>query len=503
MHWTRQGDWLLFASEIKSLLASGMVEARADLRGIMQVFTFFGLPGPVTCFEGVSAIVPGHALEARPGHTQPVRERTFWEISFPDHGDERRANDETLVDEFEDLLRQAISRRLRAASPVVAYSSGGLDSSLLISMAARLQGQPLDTFTFEIEHPTLRESGGADTLGRHLGKESTRVSCAPDDILGTFRPLVIAAEAPVIDASAAALFLLAEAVGGRDHKATLTGEGADEWQAGYPWFRIDKKLSYLNFLPGLALNRRAFLHYVQLVHDHRFRWDTIRRTEEVTAGHNAWLLAYHLMSTSRERFFSDAARQALGDYLPYEDLRLNTTAMRRWHPLNRSVYMGARVHLMGLHLNARGDRACMHASLQNRYPFLDEDLVDFLAELHPRYKMRGFQDKFLQRRVADRWLPKELFEGRKQLLHAPLDAFHQAAPSTLVRQLLSEESLRKSGYFDPAAVHAWHQRSRRMRRGYRRLFVEMQLVGVIATQLWHHAFLDSTIADVSSQHAAS
>lgn len=499
LHWTRCGEWLLFASEIKALLASGMVPAKADLRGIAQVFTFFGLPGPITCFDGVSSIVPGHYLEARPAAsaTAAIRDHVYWEIDFPDLGQEQDAASENqLVDQYEQLLAQAVQRRLRADVPVVAYSSGGLDSSMIVSLARRILGEPVDTFTFRIEHPTLRESSGAEILGRHLGRAPRMVNCRPADVIGTFPSLVRAAEAPVIDASAAALFRLAEAVHSEDYKVVLTGEGADEWQAGYPWFRIDKKLSYLDLIPGLALNRRGFWAYVRLLHSRQFRWSTLRRSEDAAAGHNAWLTVYNLMSVSKLRYFSPAMREALGDYLPYDDLQLNLDRMRRWHPLHRSLYMGARVHLMGLHLHARGDRSAMHASVEPRYPFLDEDLVAFLNGLHPRWKMRGLQDKYLQRRLADRLLPAELFQGRKRLLHAPLDAFHDVPPPPLVEQLLSDDSLRKAGYFDPQAVGKWRRRMHSMPKGYRRLFVEMGLVGVIATQLWHHAYIDSSLADL-------
>src|ERR1700726_4290365 len=86
LYWTRQGDWLLFASEIKGLLASGMVRAKPDLRGINHIFTFFALPGPVTCFEGVQMLPAGHFLRVQFGGAgQPahVSEHTYWEIDFP------------------------------------------------------------------------------------------------------------------------------------------------------------------------------------------------------------------------------------------------------------------------------------------------------------------------------------------------------------------------------------------------------------------------------------
>jgi asparagine synthase (glutamine-hydrolysing) len=155
------------------------------------------------------------------------------------------------------------------------------------------------------------------------------------------------------------------------------------------------------------------------------------------------------------------------------------------------------VHLAGLHLAARGDRAAGRSGVETRYPFLDRELFDFLAPLAPRFKMRGLTDKYLERKLAERWVPKSVLAGNKRLLHAPLDALHAAAPPAWMDQLLSAESLRKTGYFDPAAVANWRQRTRTMRHGFHRLFLEMGLVGVLSTQLWHHHFIDSTLADIS------
>src|SRR6202035_4954785 len=85
LYWTRQGELLLFASEIKALLASGLVPARPDVRGINHAFTFLALPGPVTCFEGIHCLLPGHYLRVRDGR---VEERVYWEVDFPDRGEE-------------------------------------------------------------------------------------------------------------------------------------------------------------------------------------------------------------------------------------------------------------------------------------------------------------------------------------------------------------------------------------------------------------------------------
>jgi asparagine synthase (glutamine-hydrolysing) len=139
----------------------------------------------------------------------------------------------------------------------------------------------------------------------------------------------------------------------------------------------------------------------------------------------------------------------------------------------------------------------MHSSVEVRYPFLDEDVFAFTARLNPRWKLRGFRDKHLLRLVAERWLPPDVARRHKVIFRAPLDSFHIDPEPPFVAQLLSEESLRRTGYFDVAAVRHWRKAFRQMRAGsLPRLSVEMGLAAVVATQLWHHLFIDGSLADL-------
>jgi asparagine synthase (glutamine-hydrolysing) len=507
LYWTRQGDWLLFASEIKGLLASGLVEARPDPRGINHAFTFFALPGPVTCFAGIQCLLPGHYLSlqlGRDGEEARISDHTYWEIDFPDRGQEEVGADATrLVSEFEAVMTHAVERRLRADVPVVSYLSGGVDSSLVVALATQIRAsngeRAIPTFTIRIKDPGLDETSEAALVARHIGAETVVVDCGRSEVLQTYPALIRAAEGPVLDTACAALLLLARAVHARGYKVALTGEGADEWLAGYPWYKVHKLLGMLDVLPGLPLSQLVRRAYLRLSGAPAFPWEKARRNVEAIGGPNAWMDIYGLVSTTKLRFFSADLWEQLGDHVPYEDLQLNLERARRWHPLNRSLYLGARVMLPGLLLSCKGDRVAMNSSVETRYPFLDEDVFALLARLHPRWKLRGLRDKYILRALAGRWLPSSIAWRRKAMFRAPLDGFHSVEDGlpNFVDQLLSEESLRKTGYFDAQAVLTWRKDFRALRRGsHQRTAVELGLVGVVATQLWHHLYLDSSLADL-------
>jgi asparagine synthase (glutamine-hydrolysing) len=301
----------------------------------------------------------------------------------------------------------------------------------------------------------------------------------------------------VIDTSCAALLMLARKVHQSGYKVALTGEGADEWMAGYPWYKVHRVLGMLDVIPGLPLGGLARRAYLKLTGAPKFAWDSVQRTINAIGGDSAWLNIYGLFGGAKTRFFSAGMWEQLGQHLPYEDLKLNVERARKWHPLNRSLYLGARVMLPGLLLASKGDRVAMNSSVETRYPFLDEEVFAFLAKLHPIWKMRGLRDKLILRYLASRWLPKSIAWRRKAMFRAPLDGFHATTMPTFVDQLLSPESLRKTGYFDVAAVQHWRSAFRAMRAGgTQRTMVEMGLVGVVATQLWHHTYIDGTLAEL-------
>jgi len=499
LHWSQRGDWLVFGSEIKALLASGEVTAAADPRGLDHMFTFFAMGARRTMFEGVNSLLPGHYLKIefrQDARRTEIRERRYWDFDFPDAGQEEDPEDSNkLIEDFEATFRRAVEIRLRADVPVVGYLSGGVDSAYVLANASKVRGSPVPSFTIQIPGKSLDEKDDALVTARHLGSQPTILRCDSKVITDAYPRLISAADCPVIDTSCAALWCLANEVHNQGYKVALTGEGSDEAFAGYVWFKM-RNLTYWLDIAG-SQSSDSFSRFIRKRAAPGTKLEDLRRIDETVGGAHAQMLLYHLVSQSRDRYFSADLKDRLGDKNAYEDLSLDLERMRRWSPLNQSLYFGYKVMLAGLLMNHKGDRIAMANSVETRYPFLDDDVIAFASRLHPRWKLRGLtRDKYLLRQAAARMLPKEVAFRPKGMFRAPMAETFLNDPPPFVQQLISEEALRKTGYFDVEAVRrdiALFGKGKAAKLG---TFANMGLNGVLATQLWHHLYLDGSLCDL-------
>ena len=495
-------EWLLFGSEIKAILASGMIRAEPDRLGINHLFTFFGVPGPQSCFKGISALEPGHFLDIRLGsqsHASRIEDKTYWRMDFPQRGQERTGPSlKSLVDDFDREMLASVEKRLRADVPVVSYLSGGVDSSLVVAMASKIRGTPIPSFTIRIKSPKLDETPEATIVAKHIGTTPIIIDVGADEVLNTYPALIRAAEAPVVDTSCSALLLLAKEVHKHGYKVALTGEGSDEWLAGYPWHKVHRIASWVDSVPGLKVSNWMRRFFLWITKAPRYNQAMQNRAINAMSGPNGWLDIYNLFSMAKFRLFSPEMMDLVKNVSPYEDLNLPSERMKSWHPLNRELYVSGRAHLSGLLLNAKGDRVAMNSSVETRYPFLDVNVFNFLATVHPKWKFRGlFGDKYLLRHLSDRYLPSSIAWRKKAMFRAPFDSFHLDNVPPFIDQLLSEESLKKTGYFDVKQVIRWRKEFKKLPSwGLSRVSIEMGLVGVLATQMWHHTFIDHSLADM-------
>ncbi len=492
LYYAVRNGWLIWGSEIKALLASGLIPASPDHKGIDYLFNFYGPATNRTFFADIKLLPPGNFIRVKNG---TLSMHTYWDLDFPDEGQERRVTDpRILIDEFEALLTRSIKRRLHSDVPIVSYLSGGLDSSVILEASSRLSGSPLNSFSIGMDKRTgPDESDHASEVAKYVGSKLTTVPMDGNNIANLFPEFITATEGPALDASCAALMRLATEINAHGYKVALTGEGADEAFAGYIWFKGQK----LSNMLGSTLPRMT----------RKLMWSSIyrgpRRGQVIADApikgiRPAQQLMYEALNLSREILYSDSLWDNLGDHDPYTDLIVPNDRIQNWHPLNQSIYVNYKVMLAGLLLITKSDRIAMNSSVEIRFPFLDEDIVQFCANIAPEYKLNGMTGKWLLRQLALRYLPDNVAARPKTMFRSKLSAvFLGNNRPAWVDQLLSPESLKKAGFFDPEVI----TRERKNLDAYPKVFPRQHLMDatltcVITTQLWHHLFCGGGLCDI-------
>jgi len=414
----------------------------------------------------------------------------YWEMSFPEEDEGHLQPESEYVEELRGLLVDATRVRLRADVPVGAYLSGGLDSSTIAAIVRSRTTSPLETFSIAFTDPDFDESDFQTTMAGALGTDHHVVRATHADIGRVFPEVVWHAETPMMRTSPAPMFLLSRLVKESRFKVVLTGEGADEFLAGYDIFKEakirrfwarqpDSKLrpGLLNriypWIPGLTGSSQAqsffgvgLLETASPYYSHSPRWRTTARAK---------------------RFFSAETRQAIQD--SGDDLApFYPDGFERWDPLNRAEYLETSIFLSQYLLSSQGDRMAMGNSVEGRFPFLDHRVVDFCNRLPARLKLRGLTEKYLLKEVSREWLPAEITDRPKQPFRAPIHrAFFNDSPPDYVEELLSPSAIDRAGYFNP---HAVDHLVARLRQGLPLSETDdMALAGIISTQLVDRQFV--------------
>ncbi len=488
-----------FGSEIKCLLAGSGESAEINPTAIGHVFTFWGpLPGQ-TVFKEIHELRPGHFMRWQNGNVTINR---YWDSSF-DEANEGNARKDSgnksvaeLKEELKALLIDTTQIRLRADVPVGAYLSGGLDSSLIAAIVRKHTTNNLRTFSIAFTDGRFDERDYQCRMAKFLGTEHEVVEASHQDIGAVFPDVVWHTETPLLRTAPVPMYLLSKRVHQCGYKVVLTGEGADEFFAGYDifkeakvrrfwarfpeskWrFRLLEKLypdvfqtgqaaiSYLKAFFGNGLEDMEALDY-----SHAIRWKNTRR------------LWRFMTKEALAECGTTAASDVIAPYLP--------AAFKHWQPLQRAQYLEITFFLSQYLLSSQGDRVAMANSVEGRFPFLDTRLVEWGNRLPDKLKLRGLEEKFLLRQVGKDWLPAEIWQRTKRPYRAPIHRsfFHQHQPAYVSEQL-SEDSIRKSGLFQPLAVR---QLVDKVSNGKALGETDdMALAGILSTQLLHHHFSEN------------
>jgi asparagine synthase (glutamine-hydrolysing) len=506
LYYARQGKTLLFASEIKSLLAYPGVARELDPRGMAQLFTLWSTLSGQTVFQGIREVPPGCHLLVDEGR---VSQQSYWQLDFSEQDADVRLED--WAEQLRELLLDATRLRLRADVEVGAYLSGGLDSSLTTSLARQLSPHRLRTYSVTFETDAFDEQPYQQQVVRYLDVNHRQVHCRNSDIAAAFPEVVWHAEQPLLRTAPAPLFLLSRQVRADGVKVVLAGEGADEMLGGYDLFKEAKLRRYCGRQRESAARRALlgrlypYLPRVQAqspaMREAFFRGTSAGFRDALFSHQPRWHTTSQLLRFFEPDFLSDSLPTGVladvRDRLPEQ--------FAQWHPFAQAQYLESVILLPGYLLAAQGDRMAMAHGVEGRFPFLDHRVAEFAARIPPRHKMRGLNEKYVLKRAAADLVPPAIVARHKQPYRAPdaecfCAAEGQAADAEYVKELLSTERLASEGIFRADAVQLLREKAKQGRARSAR--DNMAFVGVLSTQLLVDQFVRSHPAVTSGVEPA-
>jgi asparagine synthase (glutamine-hydrolysing) len=493
--YTQAANGLVFASEVKAVLAHPGVTAQLDPIALQQIFTYWSTLPPRSCFRNVQSLPPGHYLIAQ---NDRVEIAPYWHLTFDNKSGRGNANASKAdyIEEFRELLVDATRIRLRADVPVGAYLSGGLDSSTIAAIIKHTGHGHLDTFSIAFSDPKFDESEHQKRMAAFLGTEHQVVYATHSDIGRVFPEVIWHTETPIMRTSPAPMFLLSRLVHDRKYKVVLTGEGADEFLAGYDIFKE-------------AMVRRFWARQPDSTRRPKLLQRLYSDISQLNATGQAYLKAFFgagLEETTRSdyshfirwrnnrracNFFSKELRASLDQQRNQTDSDLPLPdGFKSWGPLEQAQALEITIFLSHYLLSSQGDRPAMAHSVEGRFPFLDYRVVEFCTRLPSRLKLNGLTEKYLLRQVAKEWLPAEILARVKRPYRAPIHkSFFNEARLDYVRELLQPEAIRSAGFFNPEAVSQLVTKIEQNRPLGET--DDMALVGIISTQLVHQQFVEN------------
>ena len=493
LYWARTGDLVVFASELKSLLASGLIEPTLDYEAIASFLTFGFVPAPRTPLAGVQKLPPGHRLVIGEGSCEVER---YW--SYPQPEADRTLSEAEHLEQTFEALEDSVRMRLMADVPLGAMLSGGLDSSLIVALMARNSSQPVKTFSIGFEGAgDANELDDARKVASLFGAEHHELELHYDDDVLSMEELVWSLDEPVADLSSLGFHVISQ-LASSHVKVALSGQGADELFGGYRKHRVAALADRWQRLPGGmrwagALGARQFGGEPRRI---------INALEPKTPEARLVAMSSILEPELRRALFvgplapyaQEEAAPAVASIL--EGLAPGTGA------LSETLFVDAQFALVDDMLHYF-DRASMAHSLEVRVPFLDHEFVERCARIPPELKVRGKTTKYLLKEMARSVLPGEIIDKRKIGFYAgggtSTRGWLEGRAERSLAQYLLDPGARTAELLDRTTVQGLVTAHAKDGRRANRL-----LISLLMLEIWLATYLPRAMSDsltTSSEHA--
>lgn len=445
---TARGD-LVFASELKGLLAHPEVRRELDPQALADYLALGYVPDPKCIFRGLAKLPPGHWLAWRAGETAP-EPRQYWDVPF---SDVCAANVGDATAELRGLLDAAVASQMVADVPLGAFLSGGVDSSAVVASMRRVATGEVNTCAIGFDHAAFDETRYAREVASHLGTQHHEERVASDDYYLLDR-LAGVYDEPFADSSALPTYRVCE-LARRHVTVALSGDGGDENFAGYRRYRLHAAESRARaHLPG-ALRRPLFgaLGAAYPKADWAPRPLRAKTTLQALARDDVAAYFETVATTPfalRGALRSAAFERELQGYDPLSVFRAHAARASTEHALSLAQYLDYKTWLPG-DILTKVDRASMAHSLEVRVPVLDQALVEWAARLSPALKLHHGEGKFVFKKMLEPDLPRGAMYRPKMGFSVPLAAWFRG-PLRERLQGLASGALRECGWFDTATI---------------------------------------------------
>jgi len=427
---------IAFASELRALRELSAAKLEVNQQSVYDLFGFRYVPAPHTLYCGGEKLLPVHFLLAS---TDGVRQSCYWDV--PEE-EETSQSSEEIAREVVEKLRESVKLRLIADVPLGVFLSGGVDSSAVVALMSDLEARPLRTFSVGFSELEFNELPHARRVARRFAADHHEVLVKAEDICEDLPRLVAFRDEPVAEPTDVALYRVSY-VAAKSVKVVLAGEGGDELFAGYPKYAADRLAGLVSALPEEIT--RAIVRW--LPYSQRRARIAV---EALSIGDEAERSATWFSSFSRqerEELFSPEFLAEVDVAHPARVLQSYLEKARNRSPVKRMLYADLKVWLPD-NLLLRGDQMTMAASIEERVPFLDHELVEFAARIPGSILTRGFRTKVLLKQALRPYLPESTLRRRKVGFAVPVGPWFRGPLKSLVADLILSPGARSHGYFN-------------------------------------------------------
>ena len=457
--YTVQQGKLHFASELTALEKIPGLSLTMQPEAVMRYLAYEYVPTPQTVYGEVESLPPAHWLMIESG---VVRTGRYWDMPMPDESD-RRSPDQ-LGEELQFLMARAVRWRMVSDVPLGVFLSGGIDSSIVAGLMARQSPTPIKTFSIGFSEASYDESHYARIVAEAFGTDHHERVLSAEECADNLPGIVSRMDVPMADASVAPTWLLS---GVTREKVTvaLGGDGADELWAGYEHYIGFKVAEWYNALPALVrhkvvepLARRlpSSAGYI----NPRLAVATFLRAAQAPAWQRVQTMLTAFTPDMQAEILTGTFKAQAPGFLSPERLFAPTREQfEHWQPYNaatplaRAFYVYAHQFMLD-DILVKVDRCSMLHGLEVRAPFLDKDVAEFAARLPVDRKLHGFKRKWLLKRAFAGLLPREILHRNKRGFQIPVAEWLRGRMRPLMEDLLSPDSLKAQGIFNPATVRA-------------------------------------------------